>query len=100
MKKAVITTGSHQYIVKKGDILDVELVGDKKTLSFEPLMVIDGEKTTVGAPTVASAKVSAKVVEEDFKGDKVKIVKFKAKKNYRRNKGHRQHYSRIEITAV
>jgi len=100
MKKAVIQTGGHQYIVSKGDILDVELVGDKKTLAFEPLMVIDGEKTSVGKPTVDGAKVNAKVLNPDFKGDKIKIVKFKAKKNYRRNKGHRQHYSQIEITAV
>lgn len=99
-KKAVIETGGHQYLVTKGDILEVELVGDKKTLTFEPLLVIDGEKTTVGAPTVKGAKVSAKVIEQDVKGDKVQVIKFKKKKRYKRNVGHRQRHSTIEIGTI
>lgn len=99
-KKAVILTGGHQYLVQKGDILEVELVGDVKTLSLEPLMVIDGDKTSVGTPTVKGAKVAAKVLDADSRADKVRIVKFKAKKRYKRTMGHRQHFSTIEIGAI
>ncbi len=50
MKKAVITTGGKQYIVAKGDVIDVELVGDVKTLSFDPLLIYEGEKSEIGTP--------------------------------------------------
>ncbi len=100
MKKAVITTGGKQYIVAKGDVIDVELVGDKKTLSFEPLMIYEGEKSEIGTPTVKGAKVNAKVLESELKSDKVTSIRFKAKKRVNKKKGHRQPYSRIEITSI
>ena len=97
--QAVITTGGKQYLVKKGQELDVELLGDKKKFEFEALLVIDGETVKVGAPFVDGAKVTAELVEE-VKGDKIKVLKFKAKKREKRLTGHRQHYSRIKITAI
>ena len=100
MKKAVIETGGKQYIVAKGDELDVELLGgDAKTVSFEPLMVYEGADVKVGTPTVEGAKVSAKVLEE-VKGDKVTAIRFKAKKRVHKTQGHRQRYSRIQITDI
>ena len=100
MKKAVITTGGKQYIVAKGDVIDVELVGDKKTVTFEPLMIYEGEKSEIGTPTVKGAKVSAKVVNAELKAEKVTSIRFKAKKRVNKKKGHRQPYSRLEITSI
>lgn len=100
MKKAVITSGGHQYIVAEKEQLEVELVGDSKTLSFEPLMIIDGDKVSVGQPIVKGVKVSAKVVEQEVKGDKVTSIRYKSKKRVHKTKGHRQKYSLIEITSI
>lgn len=100
MKKAVIVSGGHQYLVAKKEQLKVELVGDKKTLSFEPLLVVDGEKVSVGQPTVKGAKVEAKVVEESVKDDKVTSIRYKAKKRVNKKRGHRQQHSVIEITNI
>lgn len=102
MKKAVIETGGKQYLVSKDDVLDIELVGDKKTVDFEPLLVFDDDKpqdAKVGAPTVKGVKVKAKV-EDQLKGDKVIAIRFKAKKRVNKKRGHRQQYSRIKITDI
>jgi large subunit ribosomal protein L21 len=98
--KAVIETGAKQYLVEKGDLLEVELVGDEKSLTFAPLMIVDGEKSKVGTPTVAGAEVTATVVEGMKKSAKVTIVKFKAKKRVHKKNGHRQQVSVIEITNI
>ena len=92
-------TGGKQFLVTLDQELDVELIGDAKKIDFEPLLVIDGDKVTVGQPTVAGVKVKADVLEE-VKGDKLKILKFKAKKRVKKLTGHRQHYSRIKITSI
>jgi len=99
MKKAVIRTGGKQYIVAKGDVLDVELVDDTKTLSFVPLLTIDGDKTTVGTPEVSGAKVTAKVIDS-VRADKVTAIRFKPKKRVHKTHGHKQKLSRIEITGI
>ena len=100
MKKAVIVSGGKQYIVAKGDVIDVELVGDVKTVNFEPLLVYEGEKSQIGTPTVTGAKVTAKVVENNLQADKVTSIRFKAKKRVNKKKGHRQQYSKLEITGI
>lgn len=101
MKKAVIATGGKQYVVAEGDTLNVELLKqDGKTISFEPLLVIDGDKTTVGAPAVAKASVSAEIVEADVQADKVTSIRYKPKKRVRTVRGHRQHQSVIKITKI
>lgn len=97
--QAVITTGGKQYIVSKDQTLEVELLGDAKTVEFDALMTIDGEKVEVGTPLVAGVKVKAEVVAET-KGDKIKILKYKAKKREHTLTGHRQHYSQIKITSI
>jgi large subunit ribosomal protein L21 len=98
-KKAIIATGGHQYVVTEGETLDVELVGDQKSLTFEPLLVIDGDKTIVGTPRVKGASVTAKVVEE-VKADKVTAIRYKAKKRVHKLHGHRQRLSRITISKI
>jgi len=100
MKKAVITTGGKQYIVAKGDVIDVELVGDVKTVNFEPLLVYEGEKSSIGTPIVEGAKVTAKVIDNNLQADKVISIRFKAKKRVNKKKGHRQKYSKLEITSI
>jgi large subunit ribosomal protein L21 len=98
--QAVITTGGKQYIVAKDQTLEVELLGtDAKTVEFDALMTIDGDKIAVGTPTVAGVKVKAAVGEE-VKGDKIKVLKFKAKKRIKTQTGHRQHYTQITITSI
>lgn len=101
MKKAVITTGGKQYLVAEGETFDVELLkGDAKSHDFEALMVIDGDKVTVGAPTVAKAKVTAEVVEADVQADKVTSIRYKAKKRVHTVRGHRQHHTTLKVTSI
>jgi len=100
MKKAVIKVGGHQYVVAEGDSLDVDLVDQpKKTMSFTPLMIVDGAKSIVGTPE-AKGEVKAKLVEESIKQDKVIAIRYKAKKRVHKRRGHRQRLSRIEITSI
>lgn len=100
MKKAVITSGGHQYLVTEKEQLEVELIGNAKTLKFEPLLVIDGEKVQVGQPLVKSVSVEAKVIEASVKGDKVTAIRYKSKKRVNKVRGHRQQHSVIEITKI
>ncbi len=99
--QAVIATGGKQYLVKPDEVLDIELlVADAKKIEFDVLMLIDGDKIKVGAPLVDGAKVTAEVVEPIIKGEKIKVLKFKAKKRIKRLTGHRQRYTQIKITKI
>ncbi len=101
MKKAVIQTGGKQYLVSEGETFDVELVqAEKGKISFDALLVIDGDKTEVGAPTVAKVKVNADVVAEDVQADKVTSIRYKAKKRVHTVRGHRQHHTTLKITSI
>lgn len=98
--KAVIKVGGKQYIVTEKQTLLVDrLADDTKTVEVEPLMVFDDKTATVGTPVVKGASVKAKVVEE-VKGDKIQVMKFKAKKRVKNMTGHRQKYSKIEIQSI
>ena len=99
--KAVIKIGGKQYIVAEKQTLLVDrLADDTKTVDLEPLMVFDDTTATVGTPVVAGAKVKATVVEGEVKGDKLQIMKFKAKKRVKTHTGHRQKYTKIEIASI
>lgn len=100
MSKAVIATGGKQYIVSEGETLKVELLaGDEKQVTFEPLLVIDGNDVKVGAPAVAGVKVTADVLEE-VKNDKVTSIRYKAKKRVHKTRGHRQRMTAIKVTKI
>ena len=100
-KKAVIFTGGKQYLVSEDDTLDIELLKtDKKTTSFEPLLVIDDKKTSVGKPSVTGASVTAAIVEQDTKDPKVTSIRYKAKKRVHKVRGHRQHKTTIKISSI
>lgn len=101
MTKAVVKIGGKQFIVAEKETLMVDLLPEgTKELTLDALLVIDGDKTTVGAPTVKNVKVSAKVLEAEVKGDKVQYIRYKAKKRVHKLNGHRQKYSKIEISSI
>src|SRR5436305_1111579 len=101
VKKAVIATGGKQYLVSEGEQLEVELLDpSQQTTAFEALLVIDGDKTTVGTPTVSGAKVTADIVEQSVKGEKVVAIRYKAKKRVRKVRGHRQRHAVIKIKSI
>ena len=96
--KAVIKTGGKQYYVEEGTVLYVEKLDadtDAKVVFDEVLMLGD----SVGSPLVKGAKVEAKVLKQG-KAKKIKVYKYRQKKKYRRTQGHRQPYTKIEITKV
>lgn len=99
---AIIVTGGKQYKVTEGDVLYIEKLeveaGDKITFD-KVLAVLDGDNATFGTPVVSGASVEANVVKNG-KGKKVIVFKYKPKKNYCRRQGHRQPYTKIEITKV
>lgn len=100
MSFAVIKTGGKQYKVAEGDILVVEKLeheGDEVT--FEEVLLIEDGDVKVGKPTVSGAKVSAKVLE-DGKGKKKMVFRFKAKTRHKTKKGHRQPFTRVQITKI
>lgn len=101
---AVILTGGKQYQVKVGDVLKVEKIkgefkkGDK--IVFDKVLLVDnGADTTIGTPYINGAKVEA-VFEEEGKGKKVEVVKYKAKSRYLKRRGHRQPYFKVKIQAI
>jgi large subunit ribosomal protein L21 len=101
MKKAVIQTGGKQYLVQEGETLKVELIKDAgKSLNFEPLMLVDGDKTEIGKPSLTANKVTAEVVEADVQADKVTSIRYKAKKRVHTVRGHRQHQTVLKITKI
>lgn len=99
---AIVKIGRSQYQVTKGDVLTVEKLEaeEGKTVKFaDVLLTFSKDKATIGQPTVKGALVEAKVLDQ-FKGKKMYINKFKAKSRYRKKIGHRQMYTKIEITKI
>ena len=100
--KAVIVTGGKQYTVAEGDVLYIEKleVEAEATVKFEQVLaVLDGENSKVGAPVVEGAVVEAKVVKNG-KGKKIAVIKYKPKKGEKKHIGHRQPYTKVEITKI
>ena len=101
MKKAVVLIGGKQYVVAEQETLRVDLLpAGTKELETGALLLIDGDKITVGTPEVKGVKVSAKVVEEKIAGDKIRVIRYHSKKRVHEETGHRQKYSLIEITSI
>ena len=100
--KAVIVTGGKQYTVAEGDVLYIEKlnVEAEATVKFEQVLaVLDGENSKVGAPVVEGAVVEAKVVKNG-KAKKITVFRYKAKKGEKKKMGHRQPYTKVEITKI
>ncbi len=101
MKKAVVKIGGKQFVVSEKETLLVDLLQEgTKELTLDALLVIDGDNVTIGTPTVKDVKVTAKVVDDLIKGDKIKIIRYKAKKRVHKVNGHRQKYSKVEIVSI
>ena len=99
---AIIETGGKQYKVAEGDTLYIEKLNVEagETVTFDKVLaVLDGDKATFGAPVVDGASVTANVVKNG-KGKKIRIFKYNPKKGYRKRQGHRQPYTKVEITKV
>lgn len=98
---AVIETGGKQYKVQQGDVIYVEkLAGEENTeVTFQVIAVGDGKKLTVGAPYVDSASVTGKILKTG-KGKKITVFTYRPKKGSKRKMGHRQSYTKVEISAI
>ena len=102
MSYAVIKTGGKQYRVQQGDVLRVELLTAEEgaSVSFDQVLLVGtGESVTIGAPVVEGATVSA-TARKHGRADKIRIIKFRRRKHYKRQQGHRQHFTEIEITGI
>ena len=97
---AIIATGGKQYRVSEGDTIYIEkLENEAGDIVTFPVMMLSGENIEVGSPYVEGATVTGKVVRHG-KGQKIVVFKYKAKKNERKKQGHRQPYTKVEITAI
>ena len=98
---AIIKTGGKQYRVSQGDVIFVEKIGAEvgADVEFEVIAVGNDNGVTVGAPIVEGAKVSGKVLR-NAKAKKITVFTYRAKKDSKRKLGHRQPYSKVEITAI
>ena len=99
---AIIQTGGKQYRVSEGDVLSIEKLtaAEGEEVVFDQVLTVvsDGD-IKIGKPVVEGAKVTAKVVEHG-KGKKILVFKYKAKSNYRKRQGHRQPYTKVEISKI
>jgi large subunit ribosomal protein L21 len=99
---AIIADGGRQYKVVEGQELEIDFrdVSQGDQLTFDKVLAVSGDTgTTVGAPAVAGATVTAEVLGATI-GDKIYIQKFRRRKNYRRRTGHRQTYTRVRISKI
>ncbi len=99
---AVIKTGGKQYRVKEGDVLKIEQITAEvgSTVDFtEVLMLADGDDITCGTPLIATAVVTAEIIEH-ARHKKIKIIKFRRRKHHMKQMGHRQNYTQVKIVAI
>ena len=99
---AVIKAGGHQYKVSQGDVVTVDFLKDAKegeTVTFDQVLLVGGDKTVVGQPLVAGAKVEA-VVKQQTRNPKIIVFKFKRRKDYKRTKGHKQPVTVLEVSKI
>lgn len=102
LKHAIIVSGGKQYRVAEGDVIFVEKLDVEagETVKFDRVLaVIDEDKAVFGTPVVENAVVSGNVVKNG-KSKKIRVYKMKPKKGYRRTQGHRQPYTKVEITKI
>jgi large subunit ribosomal protein L21 len=99
---AVIRTGGKQLRVSEGDVVKVELLQAEQGQQVEfpeVLMVGEGDQVKIGKPVVAGAKVTGEVTEIG-RHDKIRVIKFRRRKHYRKQQGHRQWYTAVKITGI
>ena len=100
--QAIIVTGGKQYNVKEGDVIYIEKLAAEaeQTVTFDQVLaVVDGADSKFGTPTVAGAKVEAKVLKNG-KGKKIRVFKYRPKKDSKSLQGHRQPYTKAQIEKI
>jgi large subunit ribosomal protein L21 len=100
MKIAVIKTGGKQYKVSQGQIIKIEKINDivGNNIKFNTLMIADDDRLDLGRPSLGE-KVEGKILEQG-RSKKISVIKYKSKTRYRRNVGHRQPFTKVEITKI
>ena len=104
-KLAVIKTGGKQYLVEEGQTIKIEKLPETarnakgEVVFSEVLLISEGDKLSLGKPLVASAKVSAEVVE-DGRDKKIDVIRFRSKSRYFKKRGHRQPFTKVKITKI
>jgi large subunit ribosomal protein L21 len=98
---AVIKTGGKQYRVSEGDRLRVEKIAGEKgdSIDFGEVLMLGGDKVSIGAPFVSGAKVSAEIIGQGL-GKKIVVFKMRRRKRYRRKNGHRQPFTELRIKGI
>ena len=98
---AVIETGGKQYKVQQGDVVFIEKLDAEEgaAVTFDKVLVVGGDDLKVGAPYVEGATVTATALKQG-KAKKIIVYKYKPKKGYHKKQGHRQPYTKVEITAI
>lgn len=105
MRYVIFEDRGNQIKATEGDVLTLdinqELPDSAKTVTFDKVLLVGGEgSANIGAPYIDGATVEAEIVERDFKGEKIDVIKFKRRKNYRRKQGHRQRYMTVKVTKL
>lgn len=109
MEFAVIKTGGKQYVVAPGDVVTIEKLGARSktqelkkgdAVTFSEVLLVDnGKDTTIGTPTISGASVTG-TVQVIGRAKKIEVVKYKAKSNYHKRRGHRQPYIKVKIDKI
>ncbi|KFI41909.1 50S ribosomal protein L21 [Bifidobacterium biavatii] len=99
---AIVKAGGHQEKVEVGDVILVNRLDAKKgdAVEFPVALVVDGAKVVLGAKDLAAISVKGEVVDDEAKGPKINIMKYKNKTGVARRKGHRQKLTAVKITAI
>ena len=101
---AIIEDSGAQLRVEEGATLTIdlrELPENASTLTFDRVLLIGGKGApTIGQPYVDGASVNAEIIDREFKGEKIDVIKFKRRKGYRRKQGHRQRYMRVKVSSI
>lgn len=93
-------TGSKQYLVAEGDVLEVEKVSADKKFNLSPMLVIDDGNVKVGSPHVDGIQVNVEIIQPEVLGEKITAIRYKSKKRVRKTRGHRQRLSQIKIVSI
>lgn len=101
VKMAVVQISGHQFLVKEGDIfnIDNQALEVGKDLEAQVLLTVDGDEVKVGRPYVEGVKVKMEVVE-NLKGEKIEVIKYKAKSRYRKHIGYRSHLTKVKVVSL
>ena len=100
---AIFEDSGTQVMARVGDelTLDIRQLDGADSVTFDRVLLIGGEgEPQLGRPYVSGASVTADVLVEDFKGEKIDVIKFKRRKGYRRKQGHRQRYMKVKVTGI